>query len=115
MSFSVVKITENIHGIDLFNHEGFDFAKSGTEKKKKTFQSFSLLIGHFAFLPWLTFNLPLTDVVIKFHRRVSVCQNKLDLIFIAVINFTSSFALKPNDKENVEKNSTIYNRYFKDN
>ena len=51
MSFSVVKITENIHGIDLFNHEGFDFAKSGTEKKKKTFQSFSLLIGHFAFLP----------------------------------------------------------------
>jgi len=51
----------------------------------------------------------------KFYRRVSVCQNKLDLIFIAVINFTSSFALKPNDKENVEKKSTIYNRDFKDN
>lgn len=47
--FLVVKITENIHGIDLFNDEDFNFVKSGTEKK--TFQSFSLLIGHFAFLP----------------------------------------------------------------
>lgn len=46
---------------------------------------------------------------------MSVCQNKLDLIFILVINFTSSFALKPNDKENVEKNSAIYNIDFKDN
>ena len=82
---------------------------------KKNFSGFLLLIGHFAFLPWLTFNLPLIDVVIKFHRRVSVCQNKLDLIFILAINFTSSFALKPNDKENVEKNSAIYNIDFKDN
>ena len=32
--FFVVKITENIHGIDLFNDEDFDFVKSGTEKKK---------------------------------------------------------------------------------
>ena len=85
------------------------------ELKKKNFSGFLLLIGHFAFLPWLTFNLPLIDVVIKFHRRVSVCQNKLDLIFILVINFTSSFALKPNDKENVEKNSATYNIDFKDN
>ena len=41
MSFSVVKITENIHGIDLFNHEGFDFAKSGTEKKKNFSEFFT--------------------------------------------------------------------------
>ena len=31
--FFVVKITENIHGIDLFNDEDFNFVKSGTEKK----------------------------------------------------------------------------------
>lgn len=36
LPFSVVKITENIHGIDLLINEGFDFVKSRTEKK--TFQ-----------------------------------------------------------------------------
>lgn len=100
------KKTENVHGIVL-NNEGFNFVKSGTQKTL-----FSLLIGHFVFLPRLTaFNFPLIDVIIKLHRRVSICQKKLDLIFIAVINFTRSLALKSNGKENVVRKGTIYNRF----
>lgn len=41
LPFSVVKITENIHGIDLLKNEGFDFVKSRTEKKKKLFRVFT--------------------------------------------------------------------------